>query len=126
MHNGLRVITYRLADGYRDIEWAGEIMPTAADLDLMFGEPDARWTSIRYVAPGGNTQDGNQGTQAKGGKWPMVSHASGVNAKQVPMMRKMYPHHVYKDDGRMIFMSQNHQRKCLADIGMRNVDDYSR
>lgn len=121
----MRVITYRVGDSVQEIDWTGELMPTPDELKTIFGTDDVKWTSIRYVEEGHDKEDGRV-IANNHAKWPIVSSAAGVNAKQVAAMKKMYPHHQYTTDGRMVFTSQAHQRRCLRDIGMRNHDDYMR
>jgi putative FmdB family regulatory protein len=48
---------------------------------------------------------------------PIYSDAAGVDASQVPEMRRQFPNHEYTDDGRMVFRSHTQREKALKEIG---------
>lgn len=60
------------------------------------------------------------------GEWtePLYSEAAGVHPDQIAECRARFPHHEFAPDGRMIFRSPQHQRRCLKDIGFRDKDAY--
>lgn len=51
-------------------------------------------------------------------KWPVYSDGAGCNPKQIPAMKKLVPELDYTRDGRAIFHSPGHRRKCLKKLGM--------
>lgn len=65
-----------------------------------------------------------QGTPQTDWTEPVYSEAAGVHPDQVPEMRRRFPHHEFTKDGRMIFRSRAHQKRCLRDIGMIDKDSY--
>jgi hypothetical protein len=61
---------------------------------------------------------------SSGAKWPIYSEAAGIHPDQVTEAVKMYPHHEYDKEGRMVFRSRAHRRRCLKDIGMVDEREY--
>ena len=55
--------------------------------------------------------------------WKLHSDAAAVHPSQIEEMRREHPDHHFDSDGRMVFRSLRHQRRCLKDIGMVNYDD---
>lgn len=55
---------------------------------------------------------------------PLYSEAAGIHPDQIAEARARFPHHEYASDGRMIFRSPQHQRRCLKDIGFIDRDAF--
>jgi len=62
---------------------------------------------------------------APAGCWPQESYAAGVQPQQVAEARRRFPRHEFNPKtGAMVFQSAAHRRKCLKDIGMRDLNSY--
>lgn len=60
------------------------------------------------------------------GDWaePILSEAAGIAPDQIPEATARFPHHQYTPDGRMVFKSKQHRKRCLQDIGMVDRDGF--
>lgn len=48
---------------------------------------------------------------------PILSESLGVHPDQIPAMKRMYPHHNYTPDGRMVLSSHSERNKVLKELG---------
>lgn len=55
---------------------------------------------------------------------PILSEAAGIHPDQIAEVKARFPHHEFHPDGRMIFRSRAHQKRCLRDIGFVDKDSY--
>ncbi|MFW6118852.1 MAG: hypothetical protein ACOC7S_00800 [Planctomycetota bacterium] len=68
------------------------------------------------------------------GNWPQTSAAAGIGRKQIDPearsyndrnMQRRFPHHEFDPKtGDMVFHSAAHRRRCLHDVGMRDLNSY--
>lgn len=59
--------------------------------------------------------------KAMGQLWPKLSDACAVNPREVPAEMRRVPGSEFAKDGRQIFNSPGHEKRCLKAIGRVNV-----
>jgi hypothetical protein len=54
---------------------------------------------------------------------PVISYSLGIPIRQLNEARRRFPHHEYRDDGRLVIRSHAERQRVLKDLGYTELRD---